>query len=106
MKIIALPSGGGKTQQLIKMASEKPGICIICANTSAADRLQDQARNSGLPVPYTLTVEQLAKFLPTSVKEVYFDDIEEILAALARHAHVGAMTLSVRHQPTIRDKNG
>ena len=105
MKIITGQYGGGKTKQLIEMASEKPGTCIICSSVEAADRIRDQARNTGLPVPYILTVKQLAKFLPTSVREVYFDDIEEILEALAGHAHVGAMTIPIRSQPTMRGEN-
>ena len=83
MKLILAPRGGGKTTELIRIASERGGY-IVCTNHREAYRITREAEAMGLNIHFPITVQELKNrrgFGP-GVQEFYVDNALLILQEL------------------------
>ena len=78
MKIIALPRGGGKTREAIKLAHEEKAT-IICAHYGEVEGLQFRAMQLGLEIPRPCCFTELIARRIHKDELYIFDNIEYIL---------------------------
>ena len=86
MKFIIKPKGGGKTKELIKLAS-KTNSCIVCKNTRRIKYIQDLAKELNIIQLHIITYDG---FLRRTYNHLYcehilIDDIDELLQYISGH---------------------
>lgn len=83
MKVIIGERATGKTTELIKEAADT-GYYIVCNSPRDCYRIQDQAKQMGLNIPFPITHQEFVdqRFYGKGVKGVLIDDVERLLQTI------------------------
>ncbi len=95
MKIIIKGKGEGKTTDLIRMSHEL-FYYIICHSRDEASRIFIKAQSMGLDIPHPLTFDEfiIGEFYAKGIRGFLIDNVELLLAHLARGVEIGAITIT------------
>lgn len=96
MRVIARRRGGGKTTELIKACAANENGIIVCQNAVTAHHIKGMSEEMGLTIRMPITFHQfmLGDILAGSNLELYIDNVDLLLANIARGRSIGAMTLT------------
>lgn len=99
MQIIMRKRGEGKTEELIKLASEN-NYTMVCINTAECMRVARRANKLGLKIPATITVYEFIRDLyrVKDSKGIVIDNLEVVLSYLAKGLPVKAITLTLEEE--------
>lgn len=89
----------GKTKRCIELASEKWAY-IVCPSHKDARRIADMARDMEKDIPFPITLQELVsgQFHRTNIKGFVVDDVDRMLALLARGVPILGVSLN-REEP-------
>lgn len=95
MKVIHKERGTGKTAELIEIASREGGY-IVCHCHDEAYRISKVAEESGKPILFPLTYDEYLSgaFYSKNIKAFYIDNVELLLARIARGVPVKAISIN------------
>lgn len=95
MNVVIKKPRGGKTTELIKLSSQSHAY-IVCMNTQESARIQRQAQEMNLKIPFPITFDEFlqGKFYKAGVKGFLIDNVELLLQSIGRGVPVLACSLS------------
>lgn len=96
MEIIARSRQAGKTAELIKRSAET-GYYILTADHRRAQNVAKQAREMGYDIPMPVTFsdyKDTAGFRGSYIKNIYIDDVDEILKRIFYTVEIEAVTIT------------
>ena len=95
MQKIIRPRAGGKTTQLIKMASEANGW-IVCHSRAEAERIALQAEKMGLHLFFPITYQELLENHPLNPyrAKLFIDNADLLVQFIAGRYSVEAITMT------------
>ena len=95
MKVIHKERQTGKTTELIEIASREGGY-IVCHNRAEAYRISKVAEEKGKQILYPLIYEEFlsGSFCGKIIKAFYIDNVELLLARIARGVPVKAISIN------------
>lgn len=95
MKVIHKERRTGKTTELIELASSEGGY-IVCHSQDEACRISKVAEEKGKQILFPLTYGEFlsGSFCGKNIKAFYIDNVEVLLAIIARGVPVNAISIN------------
>lgn len=79
------PRAGGKTTEMIKIASMYPGVYIVASCHREAYRVAEEARRMGLSIPFPLSYSEFIKGeFARTLTGVVIDNVDQLLQYMCR----------------------
>jgi hypothetical protein len=95
MRVIQYPRRGGKTDALIRQCAKANGY-IVVQNRKLAGEVSDRARVLGCDLNFPITFDEFLSgaFDGRGVRELFIDDLDVLVARLARGTKVSAVSVT------------